>query len=136
MAAVENLPKDMEALWYESATKFDIRRVPIPEINDEEVLVKGKIEHASSKQSVGSRQVFLVTLSGWCGTDQHIHEGEFNVSCDDLVFSSPLTSCLQPSFPLIPGHEAVGRVAAYGKNVKGFQLGDKCAADVGTVSAT
>lgn len=42
MAAVENIPKDMEALWYESATKFDIRRVPVPEINDEEVLVRGK----------------------------------------------------------------------------------------------
>ncbi|KAJ9121648.1 hypothetical protein QFC22_002268 [Naganishia vaughanmartiniae] len=94
--SVENIPKDMEALWYSSATNFDIRRVPVPEINDEEVLVK-------------------VTLSGWCGTDQHIHEGEFN-----------------PSFPLIPGHEAVGRVAAFGKNVKGFNLGDKCAADVGT----
>lgn len=26
---------------------------------------------------------FAVTLSGWCGTDQHIHEGEFNVSCPE-----------------------------------------------------
>jgi D-arabinitol dehydrogenase (NADP+) len=79
MAAVDNIPKDMEALWYESATKFDIRRVPVPEINDEEVLVKGELGHLPD--SGGALTLcFAVTLSGWCGTDQHIHEGEFNVS--------------------------------------------------------
>lgn len=54
MAAVENLPKDMEALWYESATKFDIRRVPVPEINDEEVLVKGEQKRAKGWRFEGS----------------------------------------------------------------------------------
>lgn len=49
-----------------------------------------------------------------CGTDGHIHDGEFIAK-----------------FPLIPGHEAVGKVVEIGKNVKGFALGDRCAADVG-----
>jgi D-arabinitol dehydrogenase (NADP+) len=32
-------------------------------------------------------------------------------------------------FPLIPGHETVGVVAAMGKDVKGFELGDRVVAD-------
>ncbi|KAG5220668.1 N-terminal acetyltransferase complex catalytic [Salix suchowensis] len=37
---------------------------------------------------------------------------------------------------LIPGHEAVGTIVELGKNVKGFEIGDRCVADVGiTVSA-
>lgn len=51
---------------------------------------------------------------GVCGTDGHIHDGEFIAQ-----------------FPLIPGHEAVGKVVELGKNVKGFSVGDRCAADVG-----
>ncbi|KAH8706681.1 chaperonin 10-like protein [Ilyonectria robusta] len=42
----------------------------------------------------------------------HIHEGEFIAK-----------------FPLIPGHETVGVVAAVGKDVKGFAVGDRVAAD-------
>lgn len=49
-----------------------------------------------------------------CGTDGHIHEGEF-IS----------------KFPLIPGHESVGTVVEVGKNVKDFKVGDRCVADVG-----
>ncbi|KAH0834798.1 chaperonin 10-like protein [Lanmaoa asiatica] len=49
-----------------------------------------------------------------CGTDAHIHDGEF-IS----------------KFPLIPGHEAIGTVVEMGKNVKGFEVGDRCVADVG-----
>ncbi|PNY28499.1 D-arabinitol dehydrogenase 1 [Tolypocladium capitatum] len=44
-----------------------------------------------------------------CG---HIHEGEFIAK-----------------FPLIPGHETVGVVAAVGKDVKDFKVGDRVAAD-------
>lgn len=44
----------------------------------------------------------------------HIHEGEF-IS----------------KFPLIPGHEAVGTIVAMGDKVKGFDKGDRIAADVG-----
>ena len=36
---------------------------------------------------------------------------------------------------MIPGHEAIGVVVEFGKNVKGFDVGDRCVADVGiTVS--
>ncbi|KAH7015255.1 chaperonin 10-like protein [Ilyonectria destructans] len=53
-----------------------------------------------------------VKACGVCGTDLHIHEGEFIAK-----------------FPLIPGHETVGVVAAVGKDVKGFSIGDRVAAD-------
>ena len=37
---------------------------------------------------------------------------------------------------MIPGHEAIGSVVEFGENVKGFEKGDRCAADVGiTVSS-
>jgi threonine dehydrogenase-like Zn-dependent dehydrogenase len=58
--------------------------------------------------------LFEVTCCGICGTDGHIHEGEFIAK-----------------FPLIPGHEAIGKVVEMGKNVKGFDIGDRCVADVG-----
>lgn len=32
-------------------------------------------------------------------------------------------------FPLVPGHEGVGEVAAFGENVKGFSVGDRVVAD-------
>jgi len=69
--------------------------VPIPTISDDEVLLK-------------------VTCCGICGTDSHVHEGEFIAK-----------------FPLIPGHEVVGTIAAVGKKVKGFVEGDRCVADPG-----
>jgi len=85
----------MKALWYEAPRKFVIKDVPVPQIKDDEVLLK-------------------VTSCGICGTDGHIHDGEF-----------------MSTFPLIPGHEAVGSVVELGKNVKGFAVGDRCVADVG-----
>ncbi|KAJ3813090.1 chaperonin 10-like protein [Lentinula aff. lateritia] len=85
----------MKALWYDAPHKFSIKEVPIPQVGDDDVLLK-------------------VTCCGVCGTDGHIHEGEF-IS----------------KFPLIPGHEAIGTVVEMGKNVKGFEKGDRCVADVG-----
>lgn len=87
--------KTMKALWYTAPEHFEIRQVPIPEIGDDDVLLK-------------------VSCCGVCGTDQHIHHGEF-IS----------------KFPLIPGHEAIGSIVQMGKNVKGFAVGDRCVADVG-----
>jgi len=85
----------MKALYYSSPKNFTIMEVPIPEIKDDEILLK-------------------VTYCGVCGTDAHIHEGEFIAQ-----------------FPLIPGHEAVGVAVEVGKDVKGFSKGDRCVADVG-----
>ncbi|OWT36255.1 chlorophyll synthesis pathway protein BchC [Cryptococcus neoformans Bt1] len=87
--------KEMNALLYSEPRKFEITKVPVPEIGPEEVLLK-------------------VDICGVCGTDQHIHEGEFIAK-----------------FPLVPGHEAVGRIVAMGDKVKGFDVGDRIAADVG-----
>lgn len=86
----------MKAVWYNKAHDFEIKQVPIPEITDEEILLK-------------------VRIGGLCGTDAHIHEGEF-IS----------------KFPLIPGHEAVGEIVAMGSKVTGFEKGDMIVADVGT----
>ncbi|KAK1226903.1 hypothetical protein PQX77_010119 [Marasmius sp. AFHP31] len=46
----------MKALWYNAPRDFEIKQVPIPQINDDEVLLK-------------------VTCCGMCGTDGHIHDG-------------------------------------------------------------
>ncbi|KAL5521788.1 ARD1_2 [Sanghuangporus sanghuang] len=79
----------MKALQYDKPRCFQIVQTSIPQIRDDEVLVKGV-----------------------CGTDAHIHEGEFIAK-----------------FPLIPGHEVVGVITEVGKNVKGFAVGDRCVAD-------
>ncbi|KAL2759545.1 hypothetical protein ACRALDRAFT_2030825 [Sodiomyces alcalophilus JCM 7366] len=88
-----DLPKTMKALRYEKPEDWSIVQVPLPELRDNDVLVK-------------------VRACGVCGTDLHIHEGEFIAK-----------------FPLIPGHETVGVVAAVGPKVKGFEIGDRVAAD-------
>ncbi len=36
------------------------------------------------------------------------------------------------SLQLTPGHEVVGKVAKFGKSVKGFTEGDRCVVDPGT----
>ena len=86
---------------------------------------------------------------GVCGTDQHIH----HVSCllhdpqllsltlplressspnSQYVFSAFFTGLRHRALSqLIPGHEAIGSIVKMGKNVQGFELGDRCVADVG-----
>ncbi|KAJ6486893.1 chaperonin 10-like protein [Mycena sanguinolenta] len=85
----------MKALWYNKPQDFEIKQVPIPSCGDDDVLLK-------------------VNCCGVCGTDGHIHDGEF-IS----------------KFPLIPGHEVIGTIVEMGKDVKGFSTGDRCVADVG-----
>ncbi|TCD68705.1 hypothetical protein EIP91_009989 [Steccherinum ochraceum] len=46
---------------------------------------------------------------------------------DDVL----LKECFKGLDGLIPGHEAIGKVVEIGKNVKGFDLGDRVVADVG-----
>ncbi|KAF3083825.1 hypothetical protein TWF102_000544 [Orbilia oligospora] len=87
------LPATMKALRYEQPEKFGIVEVPLPTVRDGDILIK-------------------VRACGVCGTDLHIHEGEFIAK-----------------FPLIPGHETVGIVAAVGKDVKGFTVGERVVAD-------
>ncbi|OCH93926.1 GroES-like protein [Obba rivulosa] len=85
----------MQGLYYHAPRQFEVKEVPIPQPKEGEIL-------------------FKVLCCGVCGTDGHVHEGEFIAK-----------------FPLIPGHEVVGRVAAVGKGVTGFEAGDRCVADPG-----
>ncbi|KAI0202998.1 GroES-like protein [Astrocystis sublimbata] len=88
-----NLPKTMKALRYEKPEVWGIVEVPLPTLRPGDVLIK-------------------VKACGVCGTDLHIHEGEFIAE-----------------FPLIPGHETIGVVVGMADDVKGFKIGDRVAAD-------
>ncbi|KAF5390123.1 hypothetical protein D9757_003870 [Collybiopsis confluens] len=105
----------MEAVYYHGVRNFEIVKTAIPQIADDEVLIK-------------------VSACGICGTvafqnlcfsgilhidssfvqDHHISEGEFLAK-----------------FPLIPGHEIVGTIAELGKQVTSgsLQVGDRCVVD-------
>ncbi|MBW0529330.1 hypothetical protein O181_069045 [Austropuccinia psidii MF-1] len=93
--ATQTVPAKMTALYYKQPRDFAIIKADVPQIADHEVLLK-------------------VSMCGVCGTDQHIHEGEF-IS----------------KFPLIPGHEVIGQIIAIGKDVKNVQVGDRVVCDVG-----
>ena len=69
----------MKAIVYEAPRQFKYKDVPEPKIESDDVLVR-------------------IDACGLCGTDLHIHEGEF-----------------APSFPLIPGHEFTGELVALGQ---------------------
>lgn len=77
----------MKAVVYDSARNYAVREVPTPQPGPDEVRIK-------------------VSQVGVCGTDLHIHEGDFDAR-----------------FPLIPGHELVGVVDQVGKGVTRFEPG-------------
>jgi 2-desacetyl-2-hydroxyethyl bacteriochlorophyllide A dehydrogenase len=63
--------------------------------------------------AVGPDDVLIaVHAAGICGTDLHIFKGEY-----------------EARYPLIPGHEFSGIVAAVGSNVTRFRVGDRVTAD-------
>jgi D-arabinitol dehydrogenase (NADP+) len=79
----------LKAVVYDAPRVFAVRDVPTPEPAAGEVRIK-------------------VDQVGVCGTDLHIHEGEF-----------------QARFPLIPGHELVGTIDALGDGVERFAFGEQ-----------
>ncbi len=79
----------MKAIVYDSPRNFVYRDVPDPKMESDEVLVK-------------------VQACGVCGTDLHIHEGEFG-----------------PRFPLIPGHEFTGEIVDVGTHADGLKKGQR-----------
>jgi len=67
----------------------------------------------SAKPVAGSDDVLIeVAAAGICGTDLHIFRGEY-----------------EAIYPLIPGHEFSGTVAAIGENVTRYKVGDRVTAD-------
>lgn len=83
----------MKAIVYPSPEQFELSDVADPEPGAGEVLIE-------------------VELAGVCGTDLHLHHGEFG-----------------PAYPLTPGHEFVGRIAAVGVGVGEVAVGDRVVAD-------
>jgi D-arabinitol dehydrogenase (NADP+) len=79
----------MKAIVYDAPRQFKYKDVPEPKIESDDVLVR-------------------IDACGLCGTDLHIHEGEF-----------------APRFPLIPGHEFTGELVALGSDVKDLQEGQR-----------
>lgn len=78
----------MKAVVYDRPTSYVITDVPVPEPGPGQVRIK-------------------VIQVGVCGTDLHIHNGEF-----------------MAAYPLTPGHELVGTVDALGEGADRFRLGE------------
>jgi D-arabinitol dehydrogenase (NADP+) len=79
----------MKAVVYDAARSYAVKEIPTPQAADHEVRIK-------------------VDQVGVCGTDLHIHEGDFNAI-----------------FPLIPGHELVGVIDQVGDGVTRFRVGEQ-----------
>jgi D-arabinitol dehydrogenase (NADP+) len=79
----------MKAVVYDAARSYAVKEIPTPDAGAGEVRIK-------------------VDQVGVCGTDLHIHEGDFNAV-----------------FPLIPGHELVGVVDQIGDGVTRFRVGEQ-----------
>lgn len=77
----------MKAVVYDRPGKFEVRQIALSEPGAGEVLLR-------------------VLVAGVCGTDLHLHHGEFG-----------------PTYPLIPGHEIVGEVVATGPRVTEVRVG-------------
>src|SRR6516162_17240 len=82
----------MKAIVYDAPRKFEYRDVDIPQIQPNEILLR-------------------VHACGVCGTDLHVHEGEFG-----------------PRFPLTPGHEFSGEIVELGSEVTGLKKGQRATA--------
>jgi D-arabinitol dehydrogenase (NADP+) len=83
----------MKAVVYDQPGAFVVREVADPVPGPHEVLLK-------------------VLATGVCGTDLHLHHGEFG-----------------PTYPLIPGHEVVGEVLSLGSEVDQLRIGQRVAVD-------
>jgi D-arabinitol dehydrogenase (NADP+) len=82
----------MKAIVYDAPRQFTYRDVETPKIQPDEILLR-------------------VDACGLCGTDVHVHEGDFG-----------------PRFPLTPGHEFSGEIVELGSEVKGLKMGQRATA--------
>jgi D-arabinitol dehydrogenase (NADP+) len=79
----------MKAVVYDAPRSYSVKDIPTPTAGPGEVRIK-------------------VDQVGVCGTDLHIHHGDFNAV-----------------FPLVPGHELVGVVDDLGEGVTRFKQGEQ-----------
>lgn len=79
----------MKAVVYDAPKSFAVRDIPAPEAGPGEVRIR-------------------VLQTGVCGTDLHLHDGQFLAA-----------------FPLVPGHEVVGVVEQLGEGTQDFSLGEQ-----------
>jgi D-arabinitol dehydrogenase (NADP+) len=79
----------VKAIVYDGPGRFALREVPDPDPGPLDVVIR-------------------VTEAGVCGTDLHLHAGEFG-----------------PSYPLTPGHEVVGEIVRTGRDVDGLARGQR-----------
>jgi 2-desacetyl-2-hydroxyethyl bacteriochlorophyllide A dehydrogenase len=78
-----------------------------------EAVKKIRVRTDVPEPTIGPRDVLVrAKACGICGTDVHIWEGDFF-----------------PTFPLVPGHELAGEVAAVGAEVKDLAVGDRVMVD-------
>lgn len=87
-------PETVEAVVIEGPGQASFKRVAMPELREDEVLIK-------------------VACVGVCGTDLEIYRGTLGYFQNGLA-----------TYPIIPGHEVSGRVAAVGSAVSGWREGD------------
>ena len=83
----------MQAVVYDHPREFSVRELPDPQPGPGEVVLR-------------------TAITGVCGTDVHLHQGEF-----------------APTYPLIPGHEIIGEVAARDDDVDYLEIGQLVAVD-------
>lgn len=83
----------MRAVVYDGPGAFEVRELPVRDPAPGEVLLR-------------------VLAAGICGTDRHLHDGEFG-----------------PTYPLTPGHEFVGEVVATGSSTDDPLYGHRVAVD-------
>lgn len=85
--------KNMRAVVYREPEKFATEEIEDRALRADEVRIKN-------------------VIVGICGTDQHLHIGEFG-----------------PRYPLTPGHEIAGEIVELGEDVEGLRVGDRVAVD-------
>jgi len=83
----------MKAVVYDRPGRFAVRDLPDPQPGPRDVLLR-------------------VLMAGVCGTDLHLHVGEFG-----------------PTYPLVPGHEIVGEVVGLGAEVSRLRPGRRVVLD-------
>ena len=89
------IPKLMKAAIMDGVNQMDVRNIPIPELEDDQLLIR-------------------IAYCGICATDY-----------DNFIGISSFTKEGKIHFPLRWGHEWSGRVCAVGKNVTKFKVGDR-----------